>query len=217
MDGLLIDSEPLWQEAEIMSFQEVWITLSTEDTYNTTWLRVDEVVDFWFEKIPWDIHVYSKEKLTLTIEKNVKLLIAKKWTPKSGVREILSFFTSIWVDKIAIASSSSYEIIQTVVKKFGITKEVNFIFSAENEPFWKPHPGVYIQSYTGMWLSPYECIAFEDSLNWIISAKAAKIYCIAIPEKENINNPKFQIADMSLNSLLNFWTKEWEQITTWVK
>ena len=47
MDGLLIDSEPLWQEAEMIIFQEVDITLTPQLCLQTKGLRIDEVVDYW--------------------------------------------------------------------------------------------------------------------------------------------------------------------------
>jgi len=54
MDGLLIDSEPLWQEAEQRVFAKVGLELTYEQTLETTGLRVDEVIEYWFQKFPWD-------------------------------------------------------------------------------------------------------------------------------------------------------------------
>jgi len=54
MDGLLIDSEPLWQEAEIETFTRVGVPLTREMTRETMGLRVDEVVEHWFSRYPWE-------------------------------------------------------------------------------------------------------------------------------------------------------------------
>jgi sugar-phosphatase len=48
MDGLLIDSEPLWEEAEIKTFREVGVPLTKKKSIETMGLRVDEVVEHWF-------------------------------------------------------------------------------------------------------------------------------------------------------------------------
>jgi len=53
MDGVLIDSEPLWKIAEKKAFAKVGITLTTEMCNLTMGYRVNEVVDYWYERFPW--------------------------------------------------------------------------------------------------------------------------------------------------------------------
>src|SRR5688572_6329284 len=53
MDGLLIDSEPLWHEAEIYGFSLAGLCLTPEQCLETTGLRVDEVVRFRYAQDPW--------------------------------------------------------------------------------------------------------------------------------------------------------------------
>jgi beta-phosphoglucomutase-like phosphatase (HAD superfamily) len=53
MDGLMIDSEPLWHIAEQQTFARAGITLSEDDCNDTTGLRIDEVVAFHAERKPW--------------------------------------------------------------------------------------------------------------------------------------------------------------------
>lgn len=53
LDGLLIDSEPLWQEAEILVFKQVNLLLTSELCRQTQGLRIDEVVDYWYRQYPW--------------------------------------------------------------------------------------------------------------------------------------------------------------------
>ena len=50
MDGVIIDSEPLWRRAMINSFTEIGIPFSDEHCRLTTGLRFKEVADFWFKK-----------------------------------------------------------------------------------------------------------------------------------------------------------------------
>ena len=47
MDGLIIDSEPLWKIAEIETFKEVGFDFTIEMCALTTGMRIDEVVEFW--------------------------------------------------------------------------------------------------------------------------------------------------------------------------
>ena len=53
MDGLLMDSEPLWQEAEISVFRAVGVPLTRELCRQTVGIRLDGVVRHWYEKFPW--------------------------------------------------------------------------------------------------------------------------------------------------------------------
>jgi len=53
MDGLLIDSEPLWQEAEIELFKSVGIELTPDLCRQTTGLGINDAIKYWYEKYPW--------------------------------------------------------------------------------------------------------------------------------------------------------------------
>ena len=73
LDGLLIDSEPLWQEAEILVFQQVNIILTPELCLQTKGLRIDEVVEYWYQKYPWTN--LSKQKVEqLIVAKVIELI-----------------------------------------------------------------------------------------------------------------------------------------------
>ncbi|MEM9511056.1 MAG: HAD hydrolase-like protein, partial [Cyanobacteria bacterium P01_E01_bin.35] len=62
LDGLLIDSEPLWQQAEILVFEQVNIKLTPELCLQTKGLCIDEVVDYWYQKYPWTNLAKSEAK-----------------------------------------------------------------------------------------------------------------------------------------------------------
>jgi len=211
MDGLLIDSEPLWQEAEQRVFATVGLHLTYEQTLETTGLRVDEVIEYWFTKSPWNEDMISKKQLDINIVTEVKNLIREKWQAKPGVDKILTFLK--WKNlPMAIASSSEYSIIHCVVEKFWIEKYFECIYSAEEEKYGKPHPWVYLSACEKLGVSPENTITFEDSFNGVLSAKSAKIKCIAVPEEINKRNKKFIIADMRLNSLEQFGEEEWNSL-----
>lgn len=198
MDGLLINSEPLWQEAEILIFKQVNITLTPELCLQTKGLRIDEVVDYWYQKYPWT-HLSKKEVEELIIGKVIEL-IHLKGEPLAGVDYAISFVRQKQV-KIALASSSATKIIQAALQKLNLTDFFSEIYSAESEILGKPHPGVYLTTANKLGVSPQECLALEDSLNGVLAAKAAQMKCIAIPEPSQQNNLKFAIADIILKSL----------------
>jgi sugar-phosphatase len=61
---------------------------------------------------------------------------------------------------------------------------------------------VFLKCAEAINIKPSDCLVIEDSLNGIISAKAAGMSVIGIPEEHNIINQKFCIADVTLHSLL---------------
>ena len=209
MDGLLIDSEPLWQEAEILIFKRVNIMLTRELCLLTKGLRIDEVVNYWYQKYPWN-KLTKKEVEELIIAKVIEL-IHLKGEPLAGVHKAISFVLQKQV-KLALASSSATIIIQAALQKLNLTDVFKQIYSAETELFGKPHPGVYLTTAHKLNVLPQECLALEDSLNGVLAAKAAQMKCIAIPEPLQYDNIKFAIADIRLQSLEQLNDKVWNSM-----
>ncbi len=210
MDGLLIDSEPLWQEAEILIFKQVNILLTSELCLQTKGLRIDEVVDYWYQRHPWG-NLAKQEVEELIIAKVIELIYLQG-EPLAGVDRAISFVQQKQV-KIALASSSASKIIQAVLQKLELTNVFAEIYSAESEVLGKPHPGVYLTTANKLNVSPSECLALEDSLNGVLAAKAAQMKCIAIPEPLQYDNPQFAIADIILKSLAEFNDDIWHSLS----
>jgi HAD superfamily hydrolase (TIGR01509 family) len=209
MDGLLIDSEPLWQKAQIEVFREVNVFLNHILCRQTTGLRIDEVVDYWYNKFPWKS--ISKRELTEDIIKRVIELISREGEAKDGVQEILDFLKRKNV-RIALASSSAYSIIDTVLNRLRIKEVFEEIYSAAEEEYGKPHPGVYLTTAKKLQIKPQECLVLEDSLNGVIAAKAAQMKCLAIPDVFPDYQPKYIIADLVMKSLSEVNNDIWQKI-----
>jgi sugar-phosphatase len=206
MDGLLIDSEPLWQEAEISSFKKAGIRLDSQMCLQTMGLRVDQVVDHWDYRFPGMIG--NKKAMIDDIMNRVMSLVAEKGEPRDGVSEILEFVKNKQV-KIALASSSPLALIKTTVAKLGIEQYFQELYSAEMEEYGKPHPGVYITTAKILDIAPDRCLAFEDSFNGLLAAKAAMMKCVCVPDESIKKSAKVSIADLVLNSLKDFTEEDW--------
>lgn len=211
MDGLLINSEPYWVKSEKQVFETAGVHLTDELCYQTFGMRIQEVVPYWHRKFPWDEKAMPFDKLAGEIVENVCSLIEKNGSAFDGVEYILGFFNSKEIP-MALASSSPMKIIDTVMDKLKISKEFKVIYSAENEEYGKPHPAVYITTAKKLGVQPVDCLAFEDSFNGIISAKAALMKTIAVPDLYNFYNPRFDIADVKLRKLKDFTEEEFKKI-----
>lgn len=211
MDGLLIDSDPLWLEAEAAALKKCNIDLTRERYQPTMGLRIDEVVEYWVHKAPWGDSP-SKEEVNDDIWRNIIALTREKGVAKEGVGEVLKFLKKKNI-KLALASSSLMKFIDVVVDRLEIRDYFELIYSAEHEKYGKPHPGVYITTADKLGVAPIQCIAFEDSFNGMLSAKSAKMKCVAVPEPGIKESEKLSITDVVLNSLRDFDEQVWNELS----
>jgi sugar-phosphatase len=201
MDGLLIDSEPLWNEAANDAFLPFGTTLTPPQYANSMGLRTKEFVQYWFSHFNWpgDKAAETEKK----IMDRVVELVKQKGRPMPGVDYIFNFFAERHF-RIGLASSSDMELIQLVVDRLGIRHYLTSISSAAFLPFGKPHPQVYLDCAEKMNADPGQCICFEDSFNGMIAAKAARMKCVIVPSSEQNLLPVWNAADLKLSSLVNF-------------
>ncbi|HEY8896857.1 MAG TPA: hexitol phosphatase HxpB [Niastella sp.] len=201
MDGLLIDSEPLWQQAGAETLQEYGVTLTDEQYILTTGLRTPEWVDYWFTHF-----AISKERAkeaARQIEQAALNKIKEHGEAMEGVQYIMEFFKTNNFH-IGLASSSPMRLIEAVVEKLNIQQYLNAITSAEHLPYGKPHPQVFLNCAELLQVAPTTCICFEDSFNGMIAAKAARMKCVVIPAPHVHHEGRWDAADRKLTSLSGF-------------
>jgi mannitol-1-/sugar-/sorbitol-6-/2-deoxyglucose-6-phosphatase len=199
MDGVIIDSEPLWQTAEKLVFETIGIHLTTAMCRQTIGLRTDEVIRYWFDRQPWESK--SLEQVEAELLAEVEVLILAQGNAMAGLHTILESISGSNL-RLAIASSSPKKLIQSVMTKLSISDYFESFYSGFDVPNGKPDPAVYFAAANGLGLAPENCLAIEDSLAGIRSAKAAGMKVIAVPESESYDNEKFNIADLKIRSLV---------------
>jgi len=210
MDGLLVDSEPLWRIAEVETLSAVGVPITEEDAVQTTGLRTDEVVELWYARYPWPDP--PRKEIEARIITRLIALTRERGELMPGVIETLQAVSDAGYP-LAIASSSSSEIITAVLDTLGIAAYFEVTQSAEHEPYGKPHPGGYIEAARRLGVEPWRCLAFEDSPNGVIAAKAARMRCIAVPDPALQNDRRLQAADLILPSLAEFHLGLLEQLS----
>jgi mannitol-1-/sugar-/sorbitol-6-/2-deoxyglucose-6-phosphatase len=201
MDGLLIDSEPLWQQAGAEMLEHFGITLTDEQYHSTTGLRTPEWVDYWFTHFTLDKEK-AKEAAHL-VEDGALSKIKEHGEGLPGVEYIMKFLKGKGF-KIGLASSSPMVLIVAVVDKLEIRPYLDAITSAEHLPFGKPHPQVFLNCAELLKVLPTQCVVFEDSFFGMIAAKAARMKCVVIPAPHVNHQTRWDAADWKLNSLNEF-------------
>jgi sugar-phosphatase len=209
MDGVLLDSEPYWQEAEIEVFASVGINLSREQCIETTGLPVNDVVLYRYKQKPWTHK--SLEQISDEILTGVELRVGKQAVLLDGVLDLLEFLKNRRISA-ALASSSSMRLINTVLKKFSLENTFRVVHSAEREEYGKPHPAVFLTTAAYLKITPAHCLVIEDSFNGLLAAKSARMKTIVVPMAEQWSETRFDIADLKLRSLKDFSEVEWIRI-----
>ena len=201
MDGLLVDSEPIWGIAANYVFEQYGFRLSPEQHITTTGLRVREFVHWWFQ------HFSIDEKEETAAEDNIinraLALINENCNMMPGVAHVFNLFHSLRF-KIGIASSSPDSLIELVMQKSGIKQYVNGTASGHHLTYPKPHPQVYLNCAETLQSLPSHCLAFEDSFYGMIAAKAARMKCVVVPDYKRYKEERWAAADLKLSSLQNF-------------
>ncbi|MDN3619471.1 hexitol phosphatase HxpB [Polaribacter undariae] len=198
MDGVIIDSEPFWRQAQIKILSTYNVTVTVEDCIkNTMGKRIDDVALTWCQLHQLSINPKSLEKEIITA---VVQLITEKGKAKKGLFELLDFLKKNNFN-IALATSSSKPIIDAVFNKLNIAHYFKVVCSADDEEYGKPHPAIYLKAAKLLKVPTGNCLVLEDSVTGLIAAKAASINTIVIPEDKN--DPRFTLANNIYTSMLD--------------
>lgn len=209
MDGVLLDSEPLWNLAEAAVFQKIGVPITREMCVQTMGVRIDRAINYWHKKYPWKSP--SKKKVGNMILNEVTKLVNNKGIINRGVKELLRFLIKNKI-KIGLASSSPLSYIHQTLKKLSIHHHFHIIHSAENEIHPKPHPAVFLTAAKKLGVKPSECLVIEDSPVGLAAAKKAGMKCVAIVDRRIRNHKSYNLADFKLESLTQFDENLWKRI-----
>jgi len=210
MDGLLVDSEPLWQEAEMEFLAAHGHSYDPFIARRHAGLRFTDV-----------IAVMQREYLLAG-------------DPKALVHELIDLFLSRYLNKLrllpgadeairglgvihpaAIASSSPLTIIRHVVRRFKWDPLLAALCSGDEVCMGKPAPDLFLLAAKRLRVPPIACCVLEDTLTGVRAAKAAGMRCIAIPTLMFGDPREFTgLADIVLGSLTELRP---EMVVGWVR
>ena len=209
MDGLLIDSEPLWCQALSEIFATIGLQFGEKEFREAQGMRIDLYVAYWYEKRPWNGPTI--EEVTARVVERAITLIKEKGTPKAGALQTIAFFRQRGIP-LGVASSSPHRIINANISALKAEGCFDVVCSAENEQYGKPHPAVYIRTAAQLGVPARQCLVFEDSVIGVLSAKSAEMTCICVPDESVAADKRLGIADYILPSLTDFNEAFWEKI-----
>jgi len=180
-DGLIVESESPLYRAWADLFAQYNQELPLEQ-----WAKIIGTVDDYFDPLaelekrlgkPFP----ERENLRAAVEaRSLHQLIAQGAQP--GVIDTLQQATALGL-KIGLASSSNREWVESHLQRLQIKHYFHCIRTFSDVGSAKPDPKLYLSVLDYFSILPEEAIALEDSPNGIQAARAAGIFCIAVPNQ----------------------------------
>ncbi|WP_373515200.1 HAD family hydrolase [Persicitalea sp.] len=201
MDGLLVDSEPIWRDVAIEVFDTVDVALTEDFCKEATGLGTTPFVQLAYDRFPWEGKTQTQigdEIIDLAHDR-----IGANARPMPGALALIQFFHARGIP-LAVASASPMGIIETVLERLDFKKYFKLWHSALLEARNKPFPDVYLGAAQMLGTDPAHCLAFEDSGNGMRSAVAAGMLTVAVPAEYEYDDAKFDLATLKIPSLLSF-------------
>jgi HAD superfamily hydrolase (TIGR01509 family) len=179
LDGVLLDSEPVWNAAREALVRERGGTWDERATTDMMGMSSKEWASYMRDRLgvpmtPAEINDDVVRRLAATYERGLPLLPHAIET----VRELAARWT------LGLASSSNRPIIDLVLERAGVRACFAAVVSSEEVANGKPAPDVYLAAARELAVDPTDCAAIEDSTNGIKSAVAAGMHTIAVPNRE---------------------------------
>jgi HAD superfamily hydrolase (TIGR01509 family) len=179
LDGVLIDSEPVWNAARAALVRERGGTWDERATTDMMGMSSKEWSSYMHDRLgvpmtPAEINDDVVRRVASTYEQGLPLLPHALET----VREL----GANW--PLGLASSSNRPIIDLVLERSGVRACFAAVVSSEEVAHGKPAPDVYLAAARELDVDPKDCAAVEDSTNGIKSAVAAGMRTIAVPNRQ---------------------------------
>lgn len=179
MDGVLIDSETRYAEADRRMFEKLGITMTREDSKALVGVKSREGAQGVLNLHPEltsvtvdELDAIYRRSLYETLER------ATDMTLIPGVEEWLRRLHAAGV-RIAVASSSTAEMVGLIVERFGLLRYAQFVINGDQVPRSKPDPEIFLRAAAGVGVPPSRCAVVEDSTFGILAAKRAGMFCLA--------------------------------------
>jgi HAD superfamily hydrolase (TIGR01509 family) len=197
MDGLMIDSERLYRQAQQDIARQFNKVMTEEIRKKMMGRKPIESLRLFVKEldIPMDPAILLEKRNNVMREKLEKDLV-----PMPGLAHIIDKFHGKL--KLAICTGAQQEFLDIVVDKLGIRDKFAVLQNSDDIENGKPHPEMYLKTCKRLGLPPGECIVLEDSLNGVLAGKRAGCYVIAVPS-EYTKDENFEAADFIADSLFD--------------
>jgi HAD superfamily hydrolase (TIGR01509 family) len=193
MDGLLLDTEVVWQRAEEDLFRSYGEEFSMEDKLAVIGTSAEHTADYFARRLrqPPDRGPALVDELMAAMHEELQLQVAGR----PGAVELVERLRGR--ARLGLASNSPRRLVDAALATAGLTDAFDAIVTSDDAAF-KPAPDIYLLACERLGVSPEEALALEDSASGVAAAKAAGLTCIAVPQFAEID---VSAADRIVDSL----------------
>jgi beta-phosphoglucomutase-like phosphatase (HAD superfamily) len=178
MDGVLVDSEPWWNDVRSAFARE----------HGRPWTHEDETSCKGGNSREWAAIVQARLGLPeLAVDDILDAVVAGvvacyRDHPAPIIGDSPAQVRRIAATRpVGIASSSHRAIIAAAMDALGIRDVLDAIVSSDEVPLGKPEPDVYLLAASLLGVEPGRCLVVEDSLNGVRAGKAAGMTVVLVP------------------------------------
>jgi HAD superfamily hydrolase (TIGR01509 family) len=176
MDGLLVDSEPLWLEAETAVMARLGAAWTTADQVHLLGGSLDRTVRYLLAKAT---RPAPPGQVAEWLMSGVAELVRDRGIPvRPGARELLAEVAAAGLPH-ALVTSSERRFMDVVLARTELRFDA--LVCADDVSVTKPDPEPYLLAAKLLGADPVRCFALEDSPNGVASAEAAGCQVIAVP------------------------------------
>ena len=206
MDGVLVDSEPIHFAGRQRTLKRYGIDISAEELSNYTGILAKPFLRDIAEKRGVNIPIDEAAEF-IPVDFNTEFE-SRKIEPIEGIKILLENLAAKNIP-MAIASSSSPQLIRKMIKRLDIEKYFTALISGHEVKQSKPAPDIYLKAAESVKVAPENCVVLEDSRSGVVAAKAAGMYCIGFRSPHS-GNQDLSKADIIVNKIseidLNLWS-----------
>ena len=184
LDGVLIDSEPVWERVRRVLVAERGGHWAPDAQRRLMGMSTQEWARYLSEDLgvglpPDQVAAEVVERMTDSYRERIPFL--------PGAVAAVDRLAARWL--LGLASSAPAVLIETVLDAAGLSSYFRVTMSTEQVPRGKPAPDIYLAVTTRLGVPPADCAAIEDSSNGLRSAAAAGLHVIAIPRPQYPPDP----------------------------
>jgi HAD superfamily hydrolase (TIGR01509 family) len=174
-DGLILDTERPVYESWRWAFSQHGLELPLQE-----WSELIGRVEAWdpLERLSSLAPTVDSDVMARRQEVRDTLLAAESVLP--GVVELIASAREMGMP-VGIASSSPLSWVAGHLERLGLVESFDCVTCWREGVQGKPAPDLYAEAAGLLGAAPSECIAFEDSMNGVLAAKAAGMRCVAVP------------------------------------
>ncbi len=198
MDGTLIDSEPMWQQAEKHIFTDLGVTITANDAAKTARMTTRQVTEFWYQQQPWQGK--SHQQVEQDVMDHVAQLIKGKGQALPGVTSLLDALKSNDIP-IGLATNSPQYLVDVVLNTLDLQDMFHSISTADHVEKGKPHPALYQATLQQLQARSNHTIAIEDSVTGLKAAKQAQLTTVVVTVATPQNLAQYHQADLIVDSM----------------